>query len=728
MAYLIPLDTIRPEDTPNVGGKAVSLARLSGFGYPVPDTLVIPVQVYQDYIARTGIRERILLELNRKEMGEMRWEEIWDASLRIRNMFLSVELPKDMDAPIRKILSAQFAEVPVVVRSSAPMEDSARASFAGRHESYVNVAGIDAIIVAVRKVWASLWSDAAILYRNELGLSAEKSAMAVVVQEMIVGETSGVAFSRNPADPDAMMVEAVYGLNQGLVDGEIEPDRWTVDRRTSVISGHQASPRDRMMIPENNDVKTLPVSPSSRSTPPLSETQVLDICAMLLDVEQRFSTPVDAEWTFRGNTLTLLQARPITTTRGSDSEDDQRQWYLSLHRSFENLKKLQTLIEETLIPEMVRLDRQMAGIDLSQLSHAELAAIIEERADLNDKWVKIYWDEFIPYAHGVRLFGQVYNDSVRPENPYEFIDLLTHTPMTSLKRNQDLETIAAGIRSDPALTHLFEQQPYQYDALPDGPVKKAVDRFVSEYGDLSCPVTGARECTQGSEAILRLAWEMAAHPPAIPLRKDTQTLETAFLDSFSSEKKAWAADLLDLARSSYRLRDDDNIHLGRIEAHFTGALNLGIQAISSLPEETSAEPETMRLKEIVQGFSAGAGQTSSESESPMTPVRPRQIVGQPAGPGIAQGPARIIQNHHQLGEVRHGEILVCDAIDPNMTFVVPLAAAIVERRGGMLIHGAIIAREYGIPCVTGVPQATNRLKTGQRLTVDGYLGIVTVND
>ncbi|HSN54095.1 MAG TPA: PEP-utilizing enzyme [Candidatus Sulfomarinibacteraceae bacterium] len=80
-----------------------------------------------------------------------------------------------------------------------------------------------------------------------------------------------------------------------------------------------------------------------------------------------------------------------------------------------------------------------------------------------------------------------------------------------------------------------------------------------------------------------------------------------------------------------------------------------------------------------------------------------------------------------LFELEAGEVLVCDAVDPNMTFVVPLAAAVVERRGGMLVHGAIIAREYGLPCVTGVPDVTAQIADGDRLTVDGYLGIVTVS-
>jgi len=107
--------------------------------------------------------------------------------------------------------------------------------------------------------------------------------------------------------------------------------------------------------------------------------------------------------------------------------------------------------------------------------------------------------------------------------------------------------------------------------------------------------------------------------------------------------------------------------------------------------------------------------------------KPRQLVGQPAVPGLITGKARVINEESDLFKFKKGEILVCDSIDPNMTFIVPLANGIIERRGGMLIHGAIIAREYGIPCVTGIPNATKVVETGDSVTIDGHLGLVIIN-
>ena len=146
--------------------------------------------------------------------------------------FLRAPFPEKLDAALRGRLAPLFQDRAVAVRSTAPGEDDQGASFAGLHDSYVNVRGIDAIMDHVRLVWASLWSDAALLYRQEIGLSVIRSKMAVVVQEMIDGDRSGVIFTRNPANDRQSVIESVHGLNQGLVDGIVAPDRWILDLAT----------------------------------------------------------------------------------------------------------------------------------------------------------------------------------------------------------------------------------------------------------------------------------------------------------------------------------------------------------------------------------------------------------------------------------------------------------------------------------------------------------------
>ena len=227
------LGEVGPEDLGRAGGKAVSLATLQRRGLRVPDGLCVLTAAYDRFVDAAGLRQAIILELGRKPFEDMRWEEVWDASLRIRNLFLRASLEPDLAAVLEAALGRRFGDGrAAVVRSSAPAEDTAAASFAGLHESYVNVRGVPALLEAVRQVWASLWTDRALLYRKELGLDVFESSMAVVVQELTTGEVSGVAFSQNPLDDSQAVVEAIWGLNEGLVDGTIKPDRWFVERGT----------------------------------------------------------------------------------------------------------------------------------------------------------------------------------------------------------------------------------------------------------------------------------------------------------------------------------------------------------------------------------------------------------------------------------------------------------------------------------------------------------------
>lgn len=716
---VIDLAELTAADLHRAGGKAVALGRLAGSGTPIPPGLCVTTTAYDRYLDHTGLRQRLPLLLERKPFSEMRWEELWDLGLRVRSLFLNTPLPAGLAADLTGLLAPRCADRPVTVRSTAPVEDSTTASFAGLHDSFVNVRGLPTILDRLRLVWASLWSDRALLYRQELRLDPAASSMAVIVQELVIGDRSGVAFSRCPGRPGLVAIEAVWGLNQGLVDGDVEPDRLLLDAADGRIVERYAPQRLQACRAMVDGVALQPLTAAEREQSPLSEIVAERVMSLLRQAEEQFGEPQDLEWTLRGRELFALQSRPITTGDAPDTSGD-RAWYLSLHKSLATLQSLRHSIEEEVLPAMERDAADLATVDLEQLSDAALAGEIEKRQWILDSWEERYREMCIPMAHGIRLFGQLYNDRLRPGDPFAFLGLLAgDTGLLAAERNRALQELADLVRSDPLLTaRLRDGSP------PDSgsPFASALAGFTSRFGDLSW-VMG--ETAEGPRGLISLLLELAKSPPALQtVRK--QTDETEYLARFTMEEHSFAHEALEIGRASYRLRDNDNLYIGRLTARLREAK---AEATRRMPVHDNPEPAALQdtVRERVARRLTPAGSVEKNGETlPGTRRQARQIVGQPAGPGLARGSARVIRQPADLRAFQSGEILVCDAVDPNMTFVAPLAGGIVERRGGMLIHGAIIAREYGLPCVTGVPGATELIDTGDLVTVDGYLGIITV--
>ena len=261
-ALLIPLDAAGVPGDQIIGGKAARLAQLMRAGFRVPRGFCLTTWAYEAFLANAEITAAIRMELGRESMDEMRWEEIWDAALRIRSMFLAHPLPNHLHAAVTEGLELLDSSTPLAVRSSAVGEDSAGHTFAGLHESVIGVRGKRAVDDAVRLMWASLWSDAALLYRQELGLDPVRSRMAVVVQEMVDADRSGVAFARDPRDlrKDHAIIEAVPGPCSLLVDGLVDPDRWEMNRATrdviTWLPGQRGGSDDQPLL-EPQDLQTV---------------------------------------------------------------------------------------------------------------------------------------------------------------------------------------------------------------------------------------------------------------------------------------------------------------------------------------------------------------------------------------------------------------------------------------------------------------------------------------
>ncbi len=733
---LISLDAPDPLDEQIVGGKAAKLARLAHAGFRVPRGFCLTTWAYEAFVEDSKIAAAIGMELGRKSMDDMRWEEIWDAALRIRATFLAQPLSDLLRRSLAEASSGFDASTPLAVRSSAIGEDSAGCSFAGLHESIIGVRGKRALEDAVRLVWASLWSDAALLYRKELALDPMQSRMAVLVQEMVDADRSGVAFARDPRDlrKERAIIESVPGPCSLLVDGTVDPDRWEIDRET------------------NRVIRWLPGQREDGDETPLLEPRDLEvILENLLSIERLFHWPPDMEWTGRSASLTLLQARPITTA--APDTDEKRNWYLTLRPGDARLKQLRERVVEQLIPELEAEGEALAAEKLDPLDDLQLADALEKRSETVAKWKQIYWDEFIPFAHGVRRLAIYYNDAVQPEDPYEFVGLLRGQPLLAAQRNRAIGELAQQLASNDALRNAIEnllerragalQWPDTREALTRAAV--GAESFVRGFEDLIerfLDVTyDHQRLHDETESLLRNLVEWCRRPDSsegggsVPV--DVAAMERRVFDAVGPERHAEAIDIIETGRVSWKLRDDDNLLVSRLESQLLRAIEMAASRLRARGTLTGAgQPKrehagllarTLRAQSADPiAFEISDQPLDAEPSSRSMGETPRQLIGQPASPGVGSGLVRCIRGRDDLSRFRSGEVLVCDAIQPTMTHLVPLAAAIVERRGGMLIHGAIIARELGIPCVNGVRDAAELLEDGDFVTVDGHLGIVAV--
>jgi phosphohistidine swiveling domain-containing protein len=727
--WVIPLAEVDAAAEPFVGGKAARLAQLLRAGFRTPSGFCIPVAAYDRFLKAAGLDRTIRLELGRKPLEAMRWEELWDTALRIRSAFLAAAIPAPLAAAITQAVAGLGSKTLLAVRSSAPGEDSASGAFAGIHESLVGIVGGPAVLEAVRVVWASLWSDAALLYRRELGLEPSRSRMAVLVQAMASEDRSGVAFARDPRQPasEHAVVEAVAGPCADLVDGLVDPDRWILDRESGGIVEWRRGFRGA----------------GEHDAPLLADPDLGALQQVLGKVEALFHWPPDIEWTGRAARLTLLQSRPITTTSAPDP-DDRRPWYLTLRPGPRRLRELKERVVGELIPALEAEGARLAAEDLTGLPDGELAAAIEGRRAALERWRQVYEEAFIPFAHGVRRVGQYYNDAVRPSDPYEFVGLLRGQHMLASERNQALAELASSVRRHPEVRRILAGPGEPGVKLRDvetvesgAAFARAFDDFRSRHLDIS--YQGER-LSDRVDAVLTTLLELVEAPTVRAAGtvggSAPADLERRLLLAVGDARCAEAMEAIEIGRLSWRLRDDDNILLGRVESQLIGALRMGADRLRAQgrlsgervdEEAASTIIEALRNPERCAVVSKTAAATPARAASAAGEA-PRQLVGQPAASGMATGRVRTVRTVDDLAKFHAGEVLVCDAIQPTMTHLVPLAAAVVERRGGMLIHGAITARELGIPCVNGVADAAEILADGELVTVDGYLGIVTVGE
>nr|MBP9699018.1 hypothetical protein [Elusimicrobiota bacterium] len=488
----------------------------------------------------------------------------------------------------------------------------------------------------------------------------------------------------------------------------------------------------------------------------LSNSEVKAIFKLLLRVEAVCGWPPDMEWTQPQGKLTRLQARPMT--QPPPWSNDLRSWYLSLKPGKNRMRALRDRITQILIPELEKTGKRFSKENLESLNDRQLARAIRERKKSLAQWKKTYHDDFIPFAHGVRQLATYYNDIVKPENPYEFVGLLNGEVTLASLRMKEIKELAQTARGSQVIRRTLKSIVSDPTRTPERvwnmfiralKKKKAGTHFLTRFEDFLNTkldlVYGTQSLRTRPDIILNMIHQMVERPDfgrsgqgQTRFHRIRGVLERRFFRLAGLRRKKEAQEILSVARLSWRLRDDDNVLLGRIESQCLRAVSEGERRLNeqkrwpagTSPAEDQAEHIAHSLLDPKIRVVFSIDQKTVAKTAPVQPAaeKARQLVGQPVAPGLATGIVRRVSGAADMIRFQAGEVLVCDSIQPSITHLVPLACAIVERRGGMLMHGAIVARELGRPCVNGIPRVTDLLRDGERVTVDGYLGIVTVGE
>lgn len=311
MSYTTRFDQLGRDDVDVAGGKGANLGELTRAGLPVPPGFVLTTVAYWDFVRTGGISAEILTHAAVPAGAGP--DAYHQASTRIRALFTAAAVPEDMAAEITRAWEA-LGVGPVAVRSSATAEDLEGASFAGQQDTYLNVRSAQALLAAVRACWSSLWTARAMAYRARQGIDPGAVSLAVVVQQMVEADASGVMFTTNPTngDRDEVVVSAAWGLGESVVSGSVNTDDLVVDKTTGRVRSRITADKTVMTVYTDTGTAQQPVPDDRRTRPVLDDKAAAVLAELGLRIEQHYATPLDIEWARANGEFFVVQARPVT--------------------------------------------------------------------------------------------------------------------------------------------------------------------------------------------------------------------------------------------------------------------------------------------------------------------------------------------------------------------------------------------------------------------------------
>jgi pyruvate,water dikinase len=313
MSPVIPISRLDKSNLDVAGGKGSNLGELARLDLPVPAGFVISTSAYVSFVEANELQEAILDRAAAVVVGDPLSAEA--ASKAIQILFQDGTVPESLASPIRKAYAEFEQDLPVAVRSSATAEDLPTASFAGQQDTYLNVRGEDALLDAVRNCWASLWTARAISYRARQGIDPGSVSLAVVVQELIPAEKSGILFTANPVDGqrDQILINAAWGLGEAIVGGLVTPDDVVLSKKPLALVSRETGSKSVMTAIDVEGTREIDVPAHQQDEQVLDEAEAIELARLGIEIEDHYGIPMDIEWAIANHKIAILQARPITS-------------------------------------------------------------------------------------------------------------------------------------------------------------------------------------------------------------------------------------------------------------------------------------------------------------------------------------------------------------------------------------------------------------------------------
>jgi pyruvate,water dikinase len=404
LPLVVNFKDVNKHDINLVGGKGANLGEMTQAGLPVPPGFIVTAEAYRQFIDANNIQPKIKALLSKLDVNDSK--KLQKTAKKVRRLINRAPIPNELKHEIIKYYHQASSKgrftgkgALVAIRSSATAEDLPDASFAGQQETFLNVSGDSAVLHKVRDAWSSLFTPRAIFYRVQKKFDHFKVYIAIPVQRMIQPDSSGVMFTIDPVtnDKQTIVVEAIYGLGELIVQGSVTPDYYAIDKKSFKIINQTIGYQSKMMIrsrsSQNN--KIVKLSQNKGSKQKLTDRQVIAVAKLGHKVHQHYFFPQDIEWAIEKGKLYLVQTRPVTTIKeravatieikekpiltGSAASPGiiaGKIRFLKSPKQIHQLKKGEILLTVMTTPDYVPAMRRSAGIITDQGGQTSHAAIV----------------------------------------------------------------------------------------------------------------------------------------------------------------------------------------------------------------------------------------------------------------------------------------------------------------------------------------------------------------